>query len=224
MMKNIPLNNQRLIKMLSDTIDCFYTDELKSIIKNFPALEDKIITDKHPYSEEYFYEAFQHKPLKDYGWPRAHLGVSGIHTSEEHYDKFSTIRRKVSRIGNFLGTPVNALIMAYPDDGYIGWHHNGNAPGFNVLMTYSEDGDGKFSYYDYETKEIKHLQDQPGWNARVGYYPNLYTHPDKVFWHAAITKKQRITLAWVINHKDMWTNMIEEITCGDYDKSVLNHE
>lgn len=221
MMVDIPLNSQRLIKLLSNTTDHFNTEAIQRAVKDVGELKDKIIPNIHPYSEEYFQKAFVHKPLTDYGWPRAHLGVNGIASVDNHYSSFDVIRQRVSRISNFLGATANALIMVYPDNGYIGWHHNGNAPGYNVLLTYSQDGDGAFTYYDYATKTIKHLQDKPGWNARVGYYPNEKDHPDKVFWHAAITKKQRVTLAWIINHKDMWTSMINEITCGDYDKSIL---
>jgi hypothetical protein len=38
----------------------------------------------------------------------------------------------------------------------------------------------------------------------------------------AETKKQRITLAWVLDYKDMWANLIDDITQGDYDQSVID--
>ena len=32
--------------------------------------------------------------------------------------------------------------MWYPKDGYIAWHNNWNVPGYNVLFTYTETGNG----------------------------------------------------------------------------------
>jgi hypothetical protein len=132
------------------------------------------------------------------------------------------IRNIVDKIGLYLGTPTNALTMAYPDKGFIGWHHNGNAPGFNILMTYSQDGDGCFKYYDCFEKKIVTMPDVVGWSVKVGYYPDERKETERVYWHCAETKKQRISVAWVINHRPMWENMIDSITEGDFDKSVLH--
>lgn len=220
-MRDIKLSNERLATLLSSITDLFYNGEVKDLVFNYEAVKDPRIEDLHPCSMEYFDKARTFS-IEEYGFPQACKGVSESSLHPQDYDKLATVRKKVSRISNFLGTPVNALVMSYPDNGYIGWHHNGNAPGYNVLLTHSQDGKGKFSYYDYATDSVVHLQDKPGWNVRVGYYPNQYTEPERVFWHAADTEKQRITLAWVINHKDMWKNMIDEITGGDYDKAILD--
>ena len=221
-MKNVKLNNKRLMTQLSNITEMFFTDDVKKAVETTPERTDKLIPDLHACSEEYLFEAFK-KPIPAFGYPR---GVWGLGMKEEtRHPAFEAIaepiRKKVNRLGQFLGTPNNALLMAYPDNGYIGWHHNGNASGYNVLLTYSQDGDGNFSYWDYGTKSIKVLQDVPGWQVRVGFYPHQDKQRDKVFWHMAETKKQRITLAWVINHKPMWESMINEISLGDYDPSIL---
>lgn len=219
-MRNIKLNNQRLAAQLSSITDFVFSDEITAVVNTTKALEDKLIPDLYSCSTEYLYEAFKH-PIHEYGFPRSALGCGMRETPPHLYDKLLPASKMCDRVGRFLGTPNNALMMVYPDNGYIGWHHNGNASGYNVLMTYSQDGDGWFDYYDYDTKSTVRLQDQPGWNVRVGYYPCERREPKRVFWHMAETKKQRITFAWVINHKDMWKNMIEEITDGDYDPAIL---
>lgn len=219
-MKNIKLNNNRLATRLSSITEFCYKDDIAQMVARAPELKDKLIPDLYACSEEYLYKAFEH-PVREYGFPRASLGYGMKDVHPDVYDKLLPVANMCSRVGNILGTPINALMMVYPDNGFIGWHHNGNATGYNVLMTYSQDGDGWFDYYDYDTKSIVRLQDQPGWNVRVGYYPCERKEPDRVFWHMAETKKQRITFAWVINHKDMWKNMIDEITGGDYDPAIL---
>lgn len=221
MMRELTLKNNRLQKLLSNTIEDFYSDETSRLMKGLRPLTDKLIPDLYPCSDEYLQEAFKHK-VTEYAFPRASLGLSRSDLEYKNFNLYEKIGKNLDKVGNYLGTPYNALGMCYPDKGYIGWHHNGNAYGYNILLTYSQDGDGHFSYWDYDTKSIIRLQDKPGWNVRVGYYVNEIEHPDKVFWHMAETKKQRITIAWILNHKEMWINLIDEITEGDYDKSVLD--
>lgn len=219
-MKNVKLKSARLQTLLSNTIDLCYQGKIKELTDSCRPQLDKLIPDFHACSDQYLFEAFK-KPLNEFGYPRSMhgFGMTQIHPKFE--DTLAPLRQKVARIGNYLGTPKNALLMGYPDNGYIGWHHNGNAPGYNVLLTYSQDGDGHFSYWDYATKSIVRLQDVPGWQCRVGYYPDIVREKHKVFWHMAETKKHRMTFAWVINHKEMWKSMIDEITEGDYDPSIL---
>lgn len=222
-MQFISLNNQKLISYLQSTIEFLYSDQSKKIISRTLPQKDSLLPDLDPCSDEYLLKAMEHK-IPEYGYPRAALGL-GMKENNDSYLFFEPVIKKVQRIGNFLGTPTNALTMAYPDNGYIGWHHNGNAPGYNILMTYSQDGDGWFKYWDKDKKEIVTHIDKPGWSVKVGYYPSQKTETDRVYWHAAKTKKQRISLAWVLDHRDMWENMIESITEGDYDKNILkqNH-
>jgi hypothetical protein len=217
-MKIINLRNDRLQTLLLSTIDLFYNDIVRNMTEKFPERKDSLISNHSPFSDEYLFEAFKLK-LSDFGFPRALRGM-GLTDMENLYpnDKNTmTLRSSISRISRFLGSPNNALSMYYPDNGYIGWHHNGNAPGYNILMTYSLDGDGGFSFWDYKTKSIQTIQDKVGWSVKVGYYPNIRKEPDRVYWHMAKTKKERISIAWVLDQKEMWKSMIDEISQGDYD-------
>lgn len=217
-MKSINLKNSRLEKLLSSTIELFYNDTIHQVSKRCKERTDDLIKDYDACSDEYLMKAFTLN-IAEYGWPRA---IKGTSLSDMEYlipnSKYtSDIAKITSRIGKFLGTPNQALTMYYPENGYIGWHHNGNAPGYNILMTYSLDGDGGFSFWDYKTKSIKTIEDKIGWSVKVGYYPNIQKEPNRVYWHMAKTKNPRVSIAWVLDQKTMWKSMIDEISSGDYD-------
>ncbi len=204
--------------LLSHTTDLFFTKNVRDISAKSKIIEDNLITEFHSCSDEYLFKAFELK-LTDFGFPRALKGTNlgEMQRMSPNDSVVAKIPNIMSRIGRFLGTPNQALSMYYPDDGYIGWHHNGNASGYNILMTYSQDGNGGFSFWDYGTKSIKTIPDKKGWSVKVGYYPNEKKEPNRVYWHMAKTTKARVTIAWVLNQKEMWKNMIDEISQGDYD-------
>lgn len=222
-MDQILLKQKKLQGLLTSLTDEFLNDTIIELCnqKKYIKKDDLIPEEIHPCSAEYFNRA-RTKEIRNYSFPRASRGISDGMLSPNDYTKYDTIRSSMQKMVKYLGVTCNALSMIYPDNGYIGWHHNGNAPGYNILLTYSIDGDGNFKYYDYQTKDFVILQDNPGWNVRVGYYPDQNKFPEKVFWHCAETKKKRITVAFVINHKGMWTDLIEEISGGDYDKEIIS--
>lgn len=217
-MKSIKLKNERLQTLLSSSINSFYNEEIEKLSNLVKERKDSLITEFDPVSEEYLKKAFTLE-LKDFGFPRAchGAGLNDMERISPNSSNLIQISKNVTRIGRFLGTHFNALVMYYPDNGYIGWHHNGNAPGYNILMTYSQDGDGGFSFWDYKTNSIKTISDKPGWSVKVGYYPNERKEPERVYWHMAKTKKARVSIAWILNQKEMWKSMIDEITKDDYD-------
>jgi hypothetical protein len=111
-----------------------------------------------------------------------------------------------NRLKRCVGLDINALSAYYPDNGYIGWHHNGDAWGWNILFTYSQDGNGFFKYRDIDSGEIVTLPDKKGWSCKVGFYPPIdnNTSPEQLFWHTARTTKKRYTLAFVFKEVGMW--------------------
>jgi hypothetical protein len=90
----------------------------------------------------------------------------------------------------------NALATIYPKNGYMAWHNNNDAPGHNVLFTWTENGQGFFRYQDPETKEIVTMNDKPGWTCKVGYFASR-NEMDKIFWHCCSADEIRITVAWI---------------------------
>jgi len=113
-----------------------------------------------------------------------------------------------------LSAKRNALCATYPPGGWIGWHNNANASGYNILFTWSETGDGWFRYYDLEKKENVTIQDVPGWQCKMGYFAS-YDHPDRLCYHCASTDSLRITLGYVFAEADnFWEEVIDDIENG----------
>jgi len=215
-----------LEKILSGITKKVFNDEvIPELTARVPHIKCTKIPALHPTSHEYFDKAKNEFEVPVWGYPR---GVKGLGTGEFEARQsryfFDIIHKDITKIKNYLGALDTALCMFYPEDGYIGWHHNGNAEGYNILFSYSIDGDGRFEYYDYKTKSIQQIQDKPGWNVKCGYYPSDKREPERVYWHAAATKNPRLSIAFIINNRDMWINMIDVITKGDYTPDVTEKQ
>jgi len=103
---------------------------------------------------------------------------------------------------NFLSVKHNALAAVYPPGGFISWHNNANAPGYNLIFSYSEDGSGYFDYIHPETKEVIRCQDEAGkWTCKAAYFGH-YGEPDKVIYHAASTEDWRCTVSYVFDYSE----------------------
>jgi hypothetical protein len=112
-----------------------------------------------------------------------------------------------------LGIPEdsNALSQLYPPKGYIAWHNNANAVGWNLLFTWSETGEGWFKYIDKYGKEIT-IPDKKGWSVKGGYFGS-YDEDNKLCYHAAYTDCLRLTQSFVIGKNyDYWKDCINYIS------------
>lgn len=108
-----------------------------------------------------------------------------------------------------LGINTNALSQLYPPDGFIAWHNNADAKGYNLIFTWSETGDGWFKYIDENGIE-QTIKDKKGWSCKASYFGDYIE--DKVCYHAAYTKCWRMTHSFVVsNDKDFWLDCIEHI-------------
>lgn len=208
-MKRVTLANKKLTSILQDiTKFVFDPDRAKLIESNVKARSDHNIILHDGWSDEYLQEALK-RPINDYGFPNSLNGIELIQLPEKHI--FEYVWNKMTEINELFGIGYHALSCYYPAKGHIGWHHNGNAPGYNILMTYNPTGDGWFKYYDIKAKKIVTMEDKPGWSIKVGYYGRQDTERDKLFWHAAYTNSPRLTISFVTNHKEMWNDMIDDI-------------
>lgn len=105
----------------------------------------------------------------------------------------------LTNIDNVVSSSERTLASIYPPDGFIGWHTNSNRPGYNIIFTFSETGNGFFRYKDPVSKEIITIQDKPGWTAKAGYFGNS---SKDIFWHCAKNGKSgpRLTCSYVFNN------------------------
>jgi len=117
----------------------------------------------------------------------------------------------LAEIMGFLSCRNNALATVYPPGGFISWHNNANADGYNIIITWSETGEGWFDYWDNEKQERIRVQDVPGWQAKMTYFGS-YEQPEKLCYHAAHTDCWRITVAFVFAEADnFWEEVIEDL-------------
>jgi len=102
----------------------------------------------------------------------------------------------------------------YPPGGYMSWHDNHNAPGWNILFTWSEKGDGFFRWYDLETGKIETMLDRPGWSAKIGYYGGTdedhgINDPTGIVPHCCKNYDHRFTFGWLTFAKEFQDDMLE---------------
>lgn len=216
-MKPIELSNPIIRNILDSMSSSVYNEStIDLIVNDVKSRKSDLIPEHSGYSDEYFYKALNELDHREFGFPREALMVS------ESLNKalYSCLKKYKLKLQRRLCAANNSLSVVYPSEGYIGWHHNGNAPGYNILFSYSLDGKGWFKYYDYVDQEIKTLYDKPGWNVKVGYYPDQIKEPERVYWHAAKTVSPRLSIAFIVNDRDLWLGMINDITDGNYDSDV----
>lgn len=125
---------------------------------------------------------------------------------------------------NYLGGFSIALTAFYLPGGFIPWHNNANAPGYNFLLHYSQTGDGWF-YTEEDGKIVEYKDKAKQWVGRAGVFKQgrpfdenrrsetyvMAKDVDDLSWHSAKTECNRFTLSTIINNRDMWENLIAEI-------------
>ena len=195
--------NPELMDILDPFIEWFFSQDRTKI--KLKGKKDK--KDFHT-SEDYLKTINKEKHI---GFPEVTHGIDlgmNIEATPNHYrDK---ILKLDNDLNNFFVSKFCAVKMYYPVGGYMGWHHNANCPGYNILLSYNRSGNGFFRYLDPKTKEIVTMEDEPGWTVKVGYYGS-FKEPDKIYWHCARAYDERITLGFVIPDEEFWKMMIDDL-------------
>lgn len=148
------------------------------------------------------------------GYPEVILGhslginnLSFAHREDNIIEKAKLITERLYQVNTLLQTNLmmrkNALFCIYPPGGFISWHNNANAPAYNVIFTWSETGDGWFKYFDQSKKEIIKMQDQAGWQCKVGYFGPYNSDPRALLYHSAYTNCLRMTIAFTLSKNEL---------------------
>ena len=199
-MRCIEIKNKEVMALLNNFSMWFEESGKKEI--NVQGEPDK---NEYYTSEKYFDTIDKEKhvgfPEKAHGIDMGLLGSSVVNFKER-------IRKVDSDFNAVLGAKHCAVKMYYPKGGYMGWHNNHNASGYNILFSYTKNGKGWFRYR--ENNSLVTMNDSPGWTAKVGYYGHS-GEPDKLYWHCARAYEDRLTLGFIIPDKDFWEMMIEDI-------------
>lgn len=167
---------------------------------------------------------------EDCGWPNKEpfLALDDLNNHELIRDAFKStdIWAKAKDVSfKFLGGSSMALFAIYPPGSYIPWHHNGNAPGYNILAHYSWGGDGYFCTWD-NGSIVKYPDKDREWCVRVGRYLDTiggdartyirgtavpFADTENASWHAARTNSWRMTISTIFNYEEMWLDLIDDI-------------
>jgi hypothetical protein len=203
-MKSIAINNPGLQNILNDFLPVLLAVDRSK----FPYGQGSLVTSEYACGLEYLLH-MQGKKVD--GFPEKTYGVDLMKYTTQHQSVRDALKKLDTDLLAWSGSRNNAVKMLYPKGGYMGWHHNANASGYNILLSWSADGLGFFRYQDPITKEIVTIQDRPGWTCKVGYY-GRFNEPDRMYWHCASAEhEERFTLGYVIPHEGMWNDMADDI-------------
>lgn len=199
-------------------------EELLSILNQMSDIAKKIDLNKVKYNknidrEPWVSEEKLHSLIYEWdghlGYPEETLGFNllpgefNYSDAQEAIDMIEEYENLNDDLINFLGAHRRALSCIYPPGGFISWHNNANASGYNILLTWSETGDGFWQHWDPKKRELVKIPDKPGWQCKYGYYGQYSEGPEKVCYHAAQTDCLRMTVAFVFNGDETGRRMAE---------------
>jgi hypothetical protein len=202
MMTKIPLRNKELIRHL-DKFHKFRTDYVDLLSPTDRDLDGKWYTSEKylqiirdmkvahdGFPEKIYSHSFQHSQTR--------LNPDAVDASTRIPEMNDYYNRVLSDISRTYCWKHTALATVYPPGGFISWHNNANAPGHNMIFTWSEKGDGWFKYWDPKKEEIVTMQDEPGWNAKIGYFGSYSDGWNNICYHAAYAPEAyRMTVSFV---------------------------
>lgn len=187
---------------LYDYSDWFFSNNLQDTV----TLDEGKITAEYAVSDEYLKELMAREDV--IGFPEESYGADfrdiTSYDTKTYFDRVCELDKELTI---FTGSRTTALQMYYPPGGYIGWHNNSNASGYNILFTFSETGEGDFRYIHPQTGELVIMPDKKGWSCKIGFFDVIDGNP---LWHSAWTGCNRLTWSYIV-HPMLWDNLAEEI-------------
>ena len=195
-MTEIVIRNEGLLQTLNDTVEMFLEHrelmtELSDNLQRDVPVEEWEKFCKEDYLHEMIATGVDHA-----GFPETGYGFQVAQGVRQRPDVFTPLKDWTkNQLPMMFGARSNSLTSYYPPNGFVGWHTNWNASAYQIIITWSEEGDGYFSYYDKETDTIITEQDVKGWQARW-YRFGRYDEPQHHCWHTAWTNSPRFTLAF----------------------------
>jgi len=209
-MQSIQIGNQELLGIINKWINVLTQQDRSKYPYNQPRDRDGYkasqFTSEFCCSEEYL-KHMQGKKVD--GFPEQTRGIDFLFFNTPSL--VQPLQELDRDLMAWSGVKFCAVKMLYPATGFMGWHHNANCPGYNILLSWSKEGKGYFRYQDPITKELVTMKDSPGWTCKVGYY-GAWHEEDKIYWHSANAEhEERFTLGYVIPHQGMWEDMVADI-------------
>jgi len=204
-MQNIEIKNPEFKKLLSEcewfATDSFARDHVHMVGSNF-SREQALDYVSHDYMQKIIDYSVSHD-----GYPDTMKGYS-FNTSRVKYKgndlrAHNHITKKhdylIDKFKENYSVRNNALFTLYPPGGFISWHNNANASAYNIILTWSENGNGYFEYFDMNTKKVVRLQDKPGWQCKCSYFGDYSDPKTELVYHAAYTDCYRMTISFTFD-------------------------
>lgn len=225
-MQDIQVKNQELIGLL-DEYKKFLMNDTDFFAKNFhPSCKEEKDNRSWWVGEKHLNEILNQKENHE-GFPDTIYGYEcSVHREGHEFlskDADPITRKEITaslsvmgrNLIEWLGVRHNALTAFYPPGGFISWHNNANASAYNLIFSWSENGNGCFKYVDPTTKKVVTMQDHAGWQCKAAYFGH-YGEPDRLFYHAAETDCWRITVSFTFDtsslSEEYRKELIEEIS------------
>lgn len=225
-MRKIPIRNPELIAILDDFVS-LRTENPEAFERWMHVSCKDHSTNRHwwtgdEYLREIISQGNRHEGFPDYMYGyefrvnnKKHRFFENEFPETQEEAKWRTnfiqkLGRSNDAIMNFLGTRNNALTAIYPPGGFISWHNNANACAYNFIFSYSETGDGGFSYWDVDKQEVVFMQDEPGWQLKAGYFGH-YGEPERLMYHKAESDCWRHTISFCFNEQDVSAEYREQV-------------
>jgi hypothetical protein len=223
-MKSVTIKDGDVLEILNEFKDLWYSDmerfKKNLILPTFPHSREHYISDD--YKNKIINMGQAHN-----GYPEALLGYNLRDILKDTKETRRTVNDDIlqynkkfvelnERLQALLATRHNALCAIYPPGGFIAWHNNANASSYNIIITWSETGDGYWKHVDPHTKEEVLVKDVPGWQAKAFYFGSYQDHPNDLVYHVASTDCWRMTISYTfdLTHKEFWEDAIEELERG----------
>jgi len=192
-MTEIVIRNKEFLKTLDDTLDKFlpHTDAMVELSAH---LGPAPIGEGEQYCKpDHLWEVMKRDHV---GFPEEGYGFQVAQGARERPEIFEPLKLWTkNELVRIFGANNNSLTSYYPSKGFVGWHTNWNAFGYQLILTWSESGDGYFTYYDKKNDEFVKHEDVKGWQARW-YRFGRKDEEEHHCWHAAWTECPRFTLAF----------------------------
>lgn len=214
--RDVEINNKNVLKSLNEFKDFVLDKRSKGLLDKELDLNAKDHTRDRWLADDYMGRIMSRGRAHE-GYPESMRSYHGLMPNGNgvYKESYEDYRRASAKLNNDLMTELsaqrNTLVTVYPPGGWISWHNNANAAGYNVIFSWSENGDGWFDYWDLDKKERVRVPDHPGWQCKMTYFGS-YNEPDKLCYHAASTDCLRISVAYVWGREEaMWEDIIEDI-------------
>jgi hypothetical protein len=217
-MRSVEIRNKEILGILNEFRDMWW--DIRDNLEDYYYFYGKDAVREEWISEEYkskimamgcFHDGYPQK-LHSFSLMAKDLSPGKCNTDLQQ--KYSELDSKFQLL---LGTQANALGTVYPPGGFISWHNNANASAYNLIFTWSENGEGYWKHVDPYTGKNVIVQDVPGWQCKAFYFGAYEDSPEDIVYHMASTDCWRMTISYIFDreHKQYWEDVIEEIEMDD---------